>query len=82
MKVNIDELVNKLSNIYLKTHEERIEELKLKNFSHCKPGIRKRLNRSRRKMIRKIKQHIKKEKEEVDREKKNDICCIFKNLIF
>jgi len=82
MKVNIDEVMNKLSNIYLKSHEEKIEELKRKSFSHCKPGIRKRLNRSRRKMIRKIKLHIKKEKEQVDREKKNDICCIFKNLIF
>jgi hypothetical protein len=82
MKVNIDEVMSKLSKVYLKSHEERIVELQQKNFSHCKPGIKKRLNRSRRKMIRKIKLHIKKEKEEVDREKKNDICCIFKNLIF
>ncbi len=75
MKVNIDQLINDLSNIYLKTHEEKIEELRKKNFSHCKPGIRKRLNKSRRKMIRKIKQDI-------EKDKKEDICCILEQIRF
>jgi len=79
MKANIEHIINQLSNVYLKSHEEKIEELKNKIFRHCKPGIKKRLNRRRQKMIRKIKQIIKKEKEE---DKKEDICCIFENLIF
>ena len=32
MKVNIDQLINDLSNIYLKTHEEKIEELRKKKL--------------------------------------------------